>query len=125
MKKNEAWFFSQHEEAERWQGPFPTKAKAIAAGRVVHDSAFYIGLGFQPDAASFVRVDADGLLEAMGENASEDHAEASDGWPKKATKAAAKELSRFLADWARKHAPVTFWELHGPTTRIPAVDEFE
>jgi hypothetical protein len=97
-------------EEDGFRGSFFTREEAITEGRLHHGiDDFLIGMGYSPDPATYMPPVED-LLERAAESASDEAGESAEDWPD-VTKEAEKELSDFLASWARRHAPCPFWVL--------------
>lgn len=69
----------------------------------------WVGDALHPDAGSYV--DAESVIEQMGERASDDCGEAAEDYPD-VDKEAMQELDDLLKAWARKHCTPRFWSVH-------------
>lgn len=68
----------------------------------------WVGDALPPDAASYI--DADSVIEQMGERAMDDCGECAEDYPD-VTAEARRELDDALKAWARKHCTPRFWQV--------------
>lgn len=81
----------------------------------------YAGDAVTPDPADYI--DADGILEQMGERANDDCGEAADDYPD-ITPEAKQELEDVLKAWARKHCTPRFWKVKNVREYILTAEDF-
>jgi hypothetical protein len=108
------WGYSTSRDSETWSGICPTREAAIAEGRVEFADLeeFWIVRGKMVDPADVI-VDADTVVEWMGDTAYDNWAEnVAEDYPKP-TEEAKKELDDFLESWARKHCPLECYMAEG------------
>lgn len=90
----------------RFHGAFKSRDEAITAGRREHGAPFEIACGTSPSPSEMV--DADDVIERMGDAACDVAREAAEEYPDVSDEARA-ELQALLEAWAEKHALVNFW----------------
>jgi hypothetical protein len=78
------------------------------SGELEVGQTVYVGQSVRPDPARYV--DADTVIEQMGELAYDDCSESAEDFPD-VTKEARQELEDLLKAWATKHCTVTFWQV--------------
>ena len=105
-----SWYWSTNEE--RWGcGPFESREDAIKNALDDHVDKFYTGKQVALSGKDFP-IDADDILEQVGERAYELGGEASEGWPA-AGEADRDELSKKLTEvltaWIDEHDAPSFW----------------
>lgn len=81
----------------------------------------YVADAVTPDPADYV--DADDILEQMGNAASDDCGEYAEGYPD-VTSEAKDALNAFLKGWARKHCtPTNFYQVHNVREYVLTADD--
>ena len=99
-------------EEDGFHGDFTSRDEAIADARLAYPGEdFLIAYGHHPDPAAFMP-GVEWVMEQAQESASCDVGDVSDHWPD-ISEEAEKEFDDFLAQWARKYAPCTFWVIDG------------
>lgn len=117
------WGYSQCDAPEWWDGACPSRDEAIAEGMAEYDGEpFYIVKGAWADPATYA-LDADDILEHMGERAYDDAGECAEEWPPAVDAAAKEELTAFVAQWTRKHCNARWWTATADAERVEPEEE--
>lgn len=112
MTKKKEWAWCQHIEGSQYHGPFPSRKEALKdAKENCDDAEIMLGHAHWPNAADYVPVDYDWLLECTDTNAIDDAFFDNDEplFIAKDEKKARKDLIRVMTAWARKWLEPTAW----------------
>ncbi len=111
------YFYAHDRDQEQWNGPFSTRAEAIAAA-TAEGHSFFLDTAHQPDALDMVP-SADDIIEDIGEYAVDTHGECAEDFPDVSDEAKA-ELAALLEAWSYKHLRVRFWICNGDVEQVDA-----